>query len=90
MVSLPLCHIDGKRQEKEWYVPNPAIYIRTLVHIFIPFGLHSSRTLNPGRPMMIWSAIKLPDGLRSFTGLRICAHLRCVVELRFVHLPHPV
>ena len=72
MVSLPLCHIDGKRQEKEWYVPNPAIYIRTLVHIFIPFGLHSSRTLNPGRPMMIWSAIKLPDGLRSFTGLRIC------------------
>ena len=71
MVSLPLCHIDGKRQEKEWYVPNPAIYIRTLVHIFIPFGLHSSRTLNPGRPMMIWSAIKLPDGLRSFTGLRI-------------------
>ena len=26
---------------KEWYVPNPAIYIRTLVHIFIPFGLHS-------------------------------------------------
>ena len=72
MVSLPLCHIDGKRQEKEWYVPNPAIYIRTLVHIFIPFGLHSSRTLNPGRPMMIWSAIKLPDGLRSFTELRIC------------------
>ena len=61
-----------KRQEKEWYVPNPAIYIRTLVHIFIPFGLHSSRTLNPGRPMMMWSAIKLPDGLRSFTGLRIC------------------
>ena len=72
MVSLPLCHIDGKRQEKEWYVPNPAIYIRTLVHIFIPFGLHSSRTLNPGRPMMMWSAIKLPDGLRSFTELRIC------------------
>ena len=72
MVSLPLCHIDGKRQEKEWYVPNPTIYIRTLVHIFIPFGLHSSRTLNPGRPMMIWSAIKLPDGLRSFTELRIC------------------
>lgn len=59
MVSLPLCHIDGKRQEKEWYVPNPAIYIRTLVHIFIPFGLHSSRTLNPGRPMMIWSGNKI-------------------------------
>ena len=46
-------------------------YISTLVHIFIPFGLHSSRTLNPGRPITTWSAMKFPDGLRSFAGLRI-------------------
>ena len=70
MESL-LYHIDGKRQEKERYIPNPAIHIRTLVHIFIPFGLHSSRTLNPGRPITTWSAMKFPDGLRSFAGLRI-------------------
>ena len=46
-------------------------YISTLVHIFIPFGLHSSRTLNPGRPITTWSAMIFPDGLRSFAGLRI-------------------
>ena len=31
------------------YIPNPATHIRTLVHIFIPFGLHT----NPGRPITI-------------------------------------
>lgn len=68
LFPLPLWHIDEKRQEKGWYIPNPATHIRTLVHIFIPFGLHT----NPGRPITIWSAMKFPDGLRSFAGLRIC------------------
>ena len=34
MVSLPLCHIDGKRQEKERYIPNPAIHIHTRSHFY--------------------------------------------------------
>lgn len=71
MVSLPLCHIDGKAGKGMVCSQSCHIYPHTRSH-FIPFGLHSSRTLNPGRPMMMWSAIKLPDGLRSFTELRIC------------------
>ena len=38
---------------------------------FNPFGRFSSLTYSPGRPIMIWSAMKLPVGLRSFAGLRI-------------------
>lgn len=49
---------------------SPSCFI--IIYIFIPFGRFSSLNWNPGRPMMIWSAMKLPDGLRSFIGLRIC------------------
>lgn len=40
-------------------------------HIFIPFGRFSSLTYSLGRPIIIWSAMKLPVGLRSLAGLRI-------------------
>ena len=43
-----------------------------LDYIFIPFERFSSLVYNPGCPMTIWSAMKFPDGLRSFAGLRIC------------------
>ena len=33
MESL-LYHIDGKRQEKERYIPNPAIHIHTRSHFY--------------------------------------------------------
>ena len=72
MVSLPLCHIDGKSRKRNGMFPILPYISAHSFTFFIPFGLHSSRTLNPGRPMMMWSAIKLPDGLRSFTELRIC------------------
>lgn len=49
---------------------SPSCFI--IIYIFIPFGRFSSLNWKPGRPIMTWSAMKLPDGLRSSTGLRIC------------------
>lgn len=43
-----------------------------ITYIFIPFDRFSSFTYNPGRPVIIWSAMKLPTGIHSFTGLCIC------------------
>lgn len=36
--------------------------------------------------MMIWSAMKFPDGLRSFAGLRICGGYNLIPRLRFFFL----
>lgn len=44
---------------------------RSKVYIFIPFGRFLSLTDSPGRPIMTWSAIKLPVELRSLAELRI-------------------
>ena len=38
------------------------------VYIFIPFGLFPIFAYNPDRPIMILSAMKFPNGLRSFAG----------------------
>ena len=52
---------------------------------FNPLGRFSSLADSPGRPIIIWSAIKLPVGLRSLAGLRICGGVPsgyCVCLLR--------
>lgn len=57
-----------------------------LVYNFIPLGRFSSFAYNSGRPIMIWSAMKLPDELRSFAGLRICGDYNLMPRLRFFFL----
>lgn len=79
------------RYKSSLYQRTETGYFRNRVYIFNPFGRFSSLTDSPGRPITIWSAMKLPVGLRSSAGLRIrgtsryamessrlCSHLACI------------
>lgn len=47
---------------------------------FNPLGRFSSLADSPGRPIITWSAMKLPVELRSLAGLRIRGTSHCAIE----------
>ena len=69
MESL-LYHIDGKRQEKERYIPNPAIHIHTRSHFYSFRFAYESR---PSDNDMIGNEIP-----RRTSVIRRAAYLRSI------------
>lgn len=71
MVSLPLCHIDGKGRKRNGMFPIlPYISAHSFTFYTFRFALVTDVESRPPDDDMVGN--KLPDGLRSFTGLRIC------------------
>ena len=70
--QLILLYLHYKNVQKARRIIIYTTPLANMIYIFIPFGRFSSFAYNPGRPIMICSAMRFPDWLCSFAGLRIC------------------